>query len=120
MDIKPKLNALNLSIVVYPIEIVFPFIFSSFFFSIFFFIHYPLSRSRPSSSFYCFSRKKQTVVNRIHGPLFTRSPATLCLLLTNFGRSFLPFPSSLFLFHQSHQLLLSAGFLQLTSLSIFS
>lgn len=56
--------------------------------SFFFSPHYPLSRSRPSSSFYRF-RRRQTVANRIRGPLFTRSPATLCLLLTNFGRSFL-------------------------------
>lgn len=64
--------------------------FSPFFFSVFLFFppHYPLSRSRPSSSFYRF-RRRQTVANRIRGPLFTRSPATLCLLLTNFGRSFL-------------------------------
>lgn len=55
--------------------------------------HYSLSRSRPSLSFYCFSRRRQTVANRIRGPLFTRSPATLCLLLANFGRSFSFLPS---------------------------
>lgn len=69
--------------------------FLSFFlqFFLFFFVYYPLSRSRPSSSFYCFSRRRQTVANRIRGPLFTRSPATLCLLLTNFSRFFPFFPS---------------------------
>lgn len=37
--------------------------------------------ARRSSSFYCFSRRRRrkTVANRIRGPLFTRSPATLCL-----------------------------------------
>lgn len=78
--------------------------------------HYPLSRPRPSSSFYCFSRRRQTVANRIRGPLFTRSPATLCLLLTNFGRSFPLSPPSLFLFHQSHQVFLSTGSSQLSNL----
>lgn len=67
---------------------------SSFFLSLSFFslslllsLHRPPFRARPFSSFYCSSRRRQTVANRIRGPLFTRSPATLCLLLTNFGRS---------------------------------
>lgn len=34
---------------------------------------------RSSLSFYCSSRRRKTVANRIRGPLFTRSPATLCL-----------------------------------------
>lgn len=88
--------------------------FLPFFFSIFLFFLYSLSRPRPSSSFYCFGRRRQTVANRIRGPLFTRSPATLCLLLTNFGRFFLFFCfPRLFLFHQPHQVLLSTGISQL-------
>lgn len=80
--------------------------FSPFFFSSFlFFLYYSLSRPRPSSSFYCFSRRRQTVANRIRGPLFTRSPVTLCLLLTNFGRSFLSLHLSLFLFPQPSPLI---------------
>lgn len=60
---------------------------SSFFPSLSFFSRLSFSLPRSFSSFYCSSRRRQTVANRIRGPLFTRSPATLCLLLTNFGRS---------------------------------
>lgn len=74
--------------------LLFPFFFFSTSSFLFFFPPSLVPALRPPfSSFYCSGRRRQTVANRIRGPLFTclpsrpTSPVTLCLLLTNFGRS---------------------------------